>query len=481
MTKNKYLFVRLYKQKGSMSFSTSHDGLFPQENDKKVLNILDRKTKIKDIKTGLESEVGSVFVEFTNSMLSYVDFLPVIASFGPAISAQVARTTMNKFLSENSIEVSQEEKFTTYKLLLGKQKSFNDVVETIKNAIDTGSDIPRMLLIGAVSSFENHMAMLARRLIEVYPSIIANKESSMSYKEIMEHDDMISVKSMILEKAIGDAFRGGIEDHARWFEKNLNIDSIKNSYNKWKYLVEIFERRNLFVHAGGVVNKQYMTAISRSKFETKNNIGDRLDANPKYFENALEVIVGFGTMLFQVAWRKAKSSEKEIADGLLTDFGYNLIVRGKYTLAIEILEFALSLRGDRAELLHRMLTVNLANAHLLAGNAEASDGVLKTLDWSAVSDDFSCCIASIRRDVDAVCAAMRRIGRTGSITAEDYENWPVFLHVRNHHSFISTFERIFRRTYLPAPNKRGSLADTLEILNQSKNMEGNKKRKAQEK
>jgi hypothetical protein len=77
-------------------------------------------------------------------------------------------------------------------------------------------------------------------------------------------------------------------------------------------------------------------------------------------------------------WRKILPDESERADNSITDLGYELITRGRYKLAISILEFAKSLR-DVVELKKRTNVVNLANAYKLSGDPKKAEATC--LSW----------------------------------------------------------------------------------------------------
>jgi hypothetical protein len=240
---------------------------------------------------------------------------------------------------------------------------------------------------------------------------------------------------------------------------------IRDSYKDWPMLVEIFERRNLFTHTNGVVSQRYIDKAEQIGFPDGNKIskGKELFAGPNYFKKSLERISEFGLKIIQVSWRKMADTEGKIADKALTDFGFELIERGKYNLAIKVYEFYFELRGgERDELHRRMSVVNLSNAYKLSGDSKASDDTLNSEDWSAVGDSFKISIAAVRGDSDKVIELMRKCGKDCEIGEHAYEEWPVFYHVRDHEGFATAFESVFGRKFTPKAKERRGIFNLLK-------------------
>ena len=172
------------------------------------------------------------------------------------------------------------------------------------------------------------------------------------------------MKKTVVASEIDGVLRSSFDDQVGWIERRASVDKIETNHKDWPLLIEVLERRNLFVHAAGVVNQQYLSAAKKHSFPSyeKLRIGEELGVNDEYFSRAVDLIADFGVKLIQVVWRKLLLDETQQADRRLTDFAYELLVRGKYKLAISILEFGSTLRNLSSERIRRMLIVNLANA-----------------------------------------------------------------------------------------------------------------------
>jgi hypothetical protein len=162
-------------------------------------------------------------------------------------------------------------------------------------------------------------------------------------------------------------------------------------------------------------------------------------------------------------------AENKAADTDLNEFGYDLIVRDQYDLATKILHFgARELRGHSSERMRRTLTVNLANALKLKGQLEESRKTLASVDWSDTSDVFRLCVAAVEGDCPLVAEIMKKVGAfSEDMTANHYQEWPVFYHVRDNPLFAATFKKVFGTVYVPAARERASLSQIVKAVAES--------------
>jgi hypothetical protein len=461
MSKNSDFYVAFFDfEKHKFSFSVSESNDFEKDEDREVVEFEDYEKSITNVDTGRESQFGSLFVNFVDSMLGYMEFLRFIASFSSVLSFSMAKELILQFVKENGSLEEDSSQAKIYRIPKSKQEEFYKLRDALKSSRAAGKKIPEMLLMGLVSVYEHNISLLARLVIERNPKILDAKEMSFTLSDVMSFDDLPSLKNSFIEKEIENIFRDSAEKQIEWFEKRLKIEDIKSNHENMNRLLELFQRRNLIAHSNSIVNDIYLSNVDPVYIKDKNiEKGDYLPVNGRYFTAALELLIEFGVKLTQVCWRKLDPSDTEIADRTLHDFAYELLVRGEYTLACDILEFGRSLRGRRAKDIELMFLVNHANALKLSGHEEKALKVLEKEDWSACSDAFRCCVAAVKGDLEAVVQHMEAINQSNAIRSIDYQEWPVFYHVRESKTFIDCYESIFGEPYQPADKIKTGVFD----------------------
>lgn len=393
-------------------------------------------------------------------MNGYMDMLPMLASIGTAIPFVILDAELGRFCDENGQIVESSDAYDILSLPIEKFSDFKSINNRVESGQIVSAQIPRMLLIGIVSSLDHHLVQIMKEVIRKNPKIITNSERNISVQDVFQSESIEDFKEILIEREIDNVSNGTFEDQIIWFQNKLKIDKpIRDDYDQWSELVEIIERRNLFAHANGVVNNRYLKKINPYGMKEKLKVGDELFASSKYFSSALDNICEFGVKLAQVVWRKIDPQDSANADNDLGDFGFALIERGEYKLATRVLEFANSLRGKKDEARRRMDIVNLANAFKLDGNKEKALSILDGEDWGIVSDNFAVCVAAVKDEVDEVLRYMRRIAKDDMASGDEFEQWPVFFGVREDHRFVDEFESLFKRKFVASPKSRNRILE----------------------
>jgi hypothetical protein len=443
-------FVCFFKDKdgNEIAHADSPRDEFPDEIEK-TIEIGPRK----------ETEISEIFSEFCRSIVGYIDMLPLLNSLSSVITRLIREKELKEFCENNHVNKTSYPRKAVFEIDIKDYFIYREINEKSITSNIVSKQVPKMLVIGFVSSLDYHISRLMKLVLAKYPKMISDSDKQVSVRDIFKSGDLNEFKEYLLDREVDNITRDTFEEQVSWFEKKLSISKpIKDNYEKWSSLVEIIERRNLFAHADGIVNTTYLKKVASDIKQPKAQKGDELYASPKYFKNSLENICEFGVKICQVVWRKIEPEQSQDADDALGDFGYRLIERGEYKLAIEILEFAVNeIKSKKSEIRRRMDIVNLANAYKLDDNMEKCLAVLSKEDWSIVSDSFAISVAAVRGDIDAVIAYMKRLAQSGEWDGRDLEQWPVFFSVRDQVRFQEEFERLYKRKFAPAPKLRNKL------------------------
>lgn len=321
----------------------------------------------------------------------------------------------------------------------------NDVVELTgftQRAAKGFSELPGMFLMGLVSSFDVYFSNLQKCILQLRPEIISNTDKTVTLKDLIETGSVESVRDRIIDREIDDTMRGSHADQVAWIESKLKINLRKNP--AWHFYVELFERRNLLTHTGGIVSCHYMRVCQQHGYDTsKINVGDKLRITPRYLRHAVDILLEFGIGILQVVWRHLRPAEVDRAAQKLDRIGYELIKNRRYKLASRLLKFGVEAKAKGSDATQKRLTINYANAIKLSGKKEDALKILDEVDWSAVTENYHICMAAIREDIDRVVELMKALDVSGAITKQCYRDWPVFEPLRT----MPEFQRTFRDLY----------------------------------
>jgi hypothetical protein len=465
MTEQNDFYVCLFKQPEKGGFFVGHavsdiDDFLPTA-EKYSESLAKDTSEVDDASRDPASErFQKIFMEFANSMMGFLEMLPLIATIGRTISRNVSSGAIKSYVARNGEQIRSDDQHEVYRLSIEKYPSYDSINQKRKNATSLGKQIPKMMVLGVVSSFEHHISKLLKEILNSRPEIINSKLIEITLKDLSDFDSIDSMKSHYIDSQIESVMRESFSKQIDTVEKYLAIKSpIKNTYPGWEDLIELFERRNLFAHADGVVNKIYIGNVPA----TKHSLGQALDVSPRYFSDSIVNLFEFGVKLIFVAWRRECKSDVENIDDDLGDFCYSLVEAKQYKLAEHLLEFSLNEAAPCKEKRRMMNIVNLANCYRLRNNQSKAEKTLDAVDWSAAGDEFQICVASVRGEVETVLRLMKVVSQD-KVGAFAYENWPVFYKVRENEGFGKTFLEMFGRPYSPAAEDRHSFLELMALV-----------------
>lgn len=305
--------------------------------------------------------------------------------------------------------------------------------------------VPRSLLVALVSQFDTFLGGLLRVLFYLRPEHLNSSERSLTFSEIVDFGSVDAAREHIIEKEIESVLRKSHSDQFLWLEKKFSI-TLRKELPAWKDFIEITERRNLFVHANGIVSSQFLKVCREHEvaFETPPKVGEELNVTEEYFKAAYKTIYELGFKLGHVLWRKEHPDGLKSADSNLNDVTYGLLHEGKPHLAANLLDFATEVLKKHSDEEFRLMKVmNRAQAYKWIGNNEKCIHILNAEDWSATSNRFKLSEAVLRDNFSTATVIMEQIGSDGSIKKDEYREWPLFREFRKSNEFLKAFEEIF--------------------------------------
>lgn len=310
--------------------------------------------------------------------------------------------------------------------------------------------IPRTFLVALVSQFDSFLGQIVKRLLLLRPELVNSSEKPLTLAQLLSLGSLESATEFILEKEVETLLRNSHAEQFKWLENRFKIPLSKD-LAVWPTFIELTERRNLFVHADGIVSDQYLAVCREHAPESLSGVhkGQQLEVDPTYFNRSMSCVYEIGVKLAQVLWRKQFPNDLEKADNSLTGVAFELLSQGRFDLATRILDFACdTLKKFSSDVARRMFIVNRAQAFKWQGNDEKCRVILRREDWSACRDDFQLAVAVLEdRYVDAA-ALMKQIGPNGLAKESYYHDWPLFREFVKSPEFQQAYNFIYGKPFV---------------------------------
>lgn len=394
--------------------------------------------------------------DFKNEINLFIDHIDSLYQTSPMVNMILKITQMTsekkrqEYVDEKGIVGTDEEGNETTKIDFKHINKYLDLDKKAQNSFLAERLIQRNFIVSLVSQFDAYVGSLIRKILLIKPELLNGSERNLTFSKLSEYSSIDEAKEYIIEKEIESVLRDNHYNQFKWLENKLTMTLTKDLPSLCDF-IEITERRNLFVHSNGIVSSQYLSVCDKHKyqFDTIVTTGQELSVDEKYFAKAYRILFEIGTKLSQVIWRKLLPNDLENADSSLNDIIYRLLQRREYKLAINLSEFATNiLKKHSSQEFKLVFNVNKAQSYKWEGQDEICSKMMKSMDWSAMSDKFKLSKAVLLDDYETVYKLMKKIGKDeDELPQEGYKEWPLFNKIRQESKFKEIFKEIYEEEY----------------------------------
>lgn len=432
---------------------------------------------LKDLIESFDQEINSLreFVELINPVVKG-NTVNVLKSHGDAIMP-LYHTVTKQSISDRQDELKEQLKVAKdpeeKSKLETKLKNGNNLLEKIEEELKSSESINvevveleedgkgmRLNISGDLSQFELGMKEMAKAAEKVellyrasfitligvceffisrllhfyydqYPDAAGIKEKSLSFSELKTFQTIKDAESYLLEKKVEQVIRG---DFSSWIstlkkELKLNLGYLDELFED---LVECFQRRNIIVHAGGIVNSIYYSKVS-DKFKEKINIGDNISPTEEYLEEKLwQVQIVFLLVAFEL-WKKLEKSNENRAE-LLINIAYDNLKPGKWTVAKGLSFFLMNDRNAPSVAI-TVATLNHWLTHKRLGQFDKVKGEVGKADFSDKSSVFRMALASLKEDKESFFKFLPQALKYEDLSLNGLFEYPIFEEMRETEEF----------------------------------------------
>lgn len=385
--------------------------------------------------------------DYANAIIAQKNIVPNSFKF---IIAQIGaeEKKVDQFAKDHG-EICREGDEEFIKMPMEHGAAFAKMMRNIGNISLALEMIGVNAVIGMVSSYDGFLGDLMKQLFKDMPDILNGSDKEFKFSDILTYADFNELKEVLVEKEIESLLRKNHVDQFQWLETKLKIP-IKD-FKLFPEFVEIMERRNLFVHCKGVVSRQYISQCKKNNVPLPDDFrpGTRLNADVDYVWKAYKVLFQVGIMLGFVMWHKLRPEETEEMVDSLSEVAYDLIRDEEYTLALDIIDFALTNNSWSKKINYAqqlIFRVNKALSFHLRDMQDECDKIADSMDLTAADPVYHLAVAVLKEEYETAYKIMDKIGKDSAMLG-NYKTWPLFNKIRRECAFISKFKDIYGEDY----------------------------------
>lgn len=296
-----------------------------------------------------------------------------------------------------------------------------------------GDVIRQGILVYLVTYFEMLLGDLLSTHYVLFPGKLS-KEKTFKYEDILRLETLDAITQQAIADEVDALLRSGYQDLPNAFAKRTGIDTGEVKAHSTR-MIELFERRNIFVHNNGRIDHRYMKKVPNTYLKQINARENLLLAVPSsYLNEGIEAILIVGTIISQRIWRKYYKDCK-LADYALTELIFEKLVEGRYGLVINLADFALNVAFSNKSSRYAVL-INSAVAYDKLGDTIKKERTLHRIgnihDLPIGQQVAYYCVSL---ENDRAIALLQKAIATGDIDEVDLADWPAFEYLADDPAF----------------------------------------------
>ncbi|MFJ7993293.1 hypothetical protein ACIQY5_14070 [Peribacillus frigoritolerans] len=328
-------------------------------------------------------------------------------------------------IDKYKIEITEEtEKGMKFSMENEKESYFGEALKEIHMTDSQIKMLYQNSLMNLVVYFENVISSLIKEHIEKFPNI--NKKT-ISFENLQKFNSIEDAFNFLIEKEVHDLMYDGFEDWIKYIKNNLNLSmGYINPFTD--NIIEIIQRRNLFVHNRGIVNTIYLSKVNKTDY----SVGDKISIDREYLDNAIDLIEQMGVLILLEYWKKIDTSDVYRAK-TISDLVNQHLKNEKWTLTKAFSYFLMNDKGlNEVYRLTGQLNYWLSMKRL--GNFKEIEKQLMAEDFSAKKNDFQLCLLALQERKDEFFKLLP-ITCPSEISYKELNEWTIFNDVRQLEQF----------------------------------------------
>jgi len=400
---------------------------------------------------------GKEIKEFSSNLESLRDFIELVdahleekkvyelkkdsAGFAPLILAmhkdfpddlelddEKIETIQKKFGSDIKIIKEETEDGETYSFELNDDgnERFNSAMERLLKTQKRTSSLHQSSLVTIISYVEWFLAQLIHKYYDKNPNAIGLREKQLSLNDLYEIGSIDDAKKFLIDTKVESILRGSLNDWVTFLKDQIKL-SMSYLENHKSELIEACQRRNLYVHNGGVVNSIY---LKNCHFEEDKSpeIGESLSCNRKYIEDTLSAFEKSFLLIAAELWKKNEPENRDRFQ-ILNHMSYEHICGGRYDIASSLAFF---LQGDKKqkESDRMKAQINYWQARKWADDFESVRKDIEEADFSAKDTLYILSRHTLLDEFDEAFKLLPELIRTKKLSVSEAEEWPLFKKIR---------------------------------------------------
>ena len=305
------------------------------------------------------------------------------------------------------------------------QHKFSFAMNKLSKNQDRKSSLYQSSLVTVISYVEWFLAQIIHKFYDKNPNAVGLKDKQISLEDLYNFGSIDDAKKYLIDIKVESVLRGSFKDWIKFLKEqmNLSMSYLKDHEND---LIEACQRRNLYVHNGGIVNSIY--SKNCEFLENTPELGSKLPCDKDYLDKCLSAFEKSFLLIACELWKKNEPENRE-RYVLMNHLSYEHISEGRYEVGASIAYF---LCGDKKqkESDRTVCQINYWQAMKWSGEFDSVKSEIKDADFSAKDSIYVLAKHALLDEFDSALKMMPDLVKSEKLTIEDLREWPLFRAIR---------------------------------------------------
>ncbi len=281
-------------------------------------------------------------------------------------------------------------------------------------------------LISLLSSVEWFFSQILHFHYDTYPDSAGIQKKTLTLSDLKTFGSIEDAEKYLIDIKIEEILRGNLDS---WFttlktELNLGLAYIESTRDE---LIEIYQRRNLFVHNGGVVNSIYFSKV-KEKYREGAKLGDTLQVDKAYLDNSICKLQKAFILIAAELWKNNDKNDKLRGD-VLGDIVYENLLKSKWDICEGLTYFIINdSQMDVTDKLVAQLNYWLCKKE--TGDFEKIKKDLFNTDLSDRKEIFQLALLALRDEIEPFMDLLPKALDAQQLSPLKLEEFPIFRKIR---------------------------------------------------
>ncbi len=281
-------------------------------------------------------------------------------------------------------------------------------------------------LISLLSNVEWFFSQILHYYYYKHPESAGVQKRTLTLKDLKTFSSVFDAEKHLIDVKIDEVLRGNFESWTSILKEEigLSLGYLKDLLDE---LIEIYQRRNLFVHNGGVVNSIY---ISKVKEELRKGIeiGNTLIVEKEYLENSICKLQKAFILVGAELWKKLNPDDEKRGE-IIGDIVYENLLHSRWDICLGLCFFSI----NDAKIKPVDKTIARLNYWLCKkelNDYKSIEKEINQIDFSDKKEIFQLGLFALRGETERLIEILPIVLETNQTNIERLEEFPILREFR---------------------------------------------------